>query len=162
MGIIQNAINQTLGTAGIAARLSPFAEKQAAKQADKQIGKQLEEQDVKLDQALTDLPDAETPKGMTQQEAAEYTTTTAQGIIDELTGVRIKRAARGELDFSKVLETQGLKSDWSQDIQMQANQKAAAKQEAGANQIKNFENYTAFITDPGKVQEEFNKMKGGK
>jgi hypothetical protein len=151
-----------MGTAAIAARLSPKYEQNMAEKADKRIGEQLEQQDAQLDKALDDLVDAEIPKGVSQQEAAEYTTTTAQGIIDELTDVRIKRAARGELDFKKVLETQGLKADWSQDIQMQANKRAADIQDASTNQMKNFEKYTALITDPAKVQEEFNKLKGGK
>lgn len=157
MGIIQNAINQMLSTAGVAARISPFAEKQA----DRQIGKQLEKQDIKLDQALDKLVDAEIPESMTQQEAAEYTTTTAQGIIDELTNIRIKRAARGDLDFSKVLETQELKSDWSQDIQKQSMERVAEKQEAKRKQKENRENYVKLITDPQTIKTEFKKLQGG-
>ena len=55
MGIIQNAINQTIGTVGIAAMLDPRTE-------DKKVGRKLELQEQQLDEAYENLVNAPVPK----------------------------------------------------------------------------------------------------
>lgn len=155
MGIIQNAINQTLGTAAIAARLSPLAEKQADKQALKKLKKE--------GQALESL-----------QEGTDFSEATVETLTKEQTDVAkniaklepTKENFKSYVDYAESLEAM-------QPENIAAEQELARKREEatlrssglqanGANQMKTFKEYTAFITDPAKVQEEFNKLKGGK
>ena len=151
MGIIQNAINQTLGTAGIAARLSPHLEKRQELRKLKKESKALE----------------------SLQEGTDYAEATVETITKEQRDVAkniakldpTKENVKAYVDYAESLEAmqpENMAAEQELVRQKQANKKAADRQEAGANQIKNFENYTAFITDPAKVQEEFNKLKGGK
>ena len=151
MGIIQNAINQTLGTAGIAARLSPrLAKKQELRTLKKESA------------ALESL-----------QEGTDYAEATVETITREQTEVAkniaklepTKENVKAYVDYAESLEAmkqENIAAEQEFARQKQANKRASDIQLAGANQIETFKKYTAFITDPAKVQEEFNKLKGGK
>ena len=153
MGIIQNAINQTLGTAAIAARLDPGVEKRQQAAEDKKLGQKLEKQDIQLNQALDDLVNAPIPKGQTQRENAEYTQATALGILDELEKVRLQRAMRQEgAGFKGVLEVQGLRGDWTQEaIMKKANERSSQRNEGQNIQRDNFENFVNTVRNEAEV-----------
>lgn len=110
MGAIQSALNQSINTVGAVRRFLPSTE-------EKIIGRKLEKQEGRLDTAITQLQEGTTPpKGIKQEEWAEYETETANQLLEELEGVQTERAKRGEGGFEKVLETKDIKARYNEDI----------------------------------------------
>lgn len=147
MGIIQNAINQTIGTVGIAAMLDPRTE-------DKKVGRKLELQEQQLDEAYENLVNAPVPKWQTPIENSEYTTETALDIISQLEDVRLKRAIRQEgSGFTGFLEARQLRSYWTEEetIMKRANERAAQINQAQNAQRNNFNNFVNTVRSEAEI-----------
>ena len=110
MGVIQGSINNLLNLAVVAGRLSPTLE-------ERRIGKQLAKQDETLEKAYkTFSEETPVPKGMNQQEAAEYDEQIATEILSEQEKVQYERAKRGEIPFENLIQTKAAKAVYSEDI----------------------------------------------
>ena len=153
MGIIQNAINQTIGTVGIAARFDPRTEEKRAAAEYKKVGQELETQEQQLDEAYKNLKNAPIPKGQTHIENAELTQKEAFKILDKLENVRLQRAMRQEGEgFKGVLEVHGLRSDWTKETIMKiANERAARIKEAQNAQRNNFNNFVNSVRSEAEI-----------
>lgn len=149
MGIIQNALNQTLGAAAIATRLDPKFETRIEKNKLKEQYKQLQV----LQEATDHNPD--TTGLLTEEQAAiskrlaqlDPTEENVRTYINEASTVEAnkpeERAAEQEL------------------IRQRANAIASGRQEFKSDQKKNFVRFTTLITNPQVIEEEWRNRNNG-
>lgn len=141
MGVIQNAINQVLGTAGIAARLSPEYE---TKQELYRLGKKesaLSMQRKALGPIDVDeLEEGKTIQAKQHHEILEKEAEVAQRQFE----LKPTKESRKKATFARSAAGQGpiatFKAD-PEEIMQEAMQKVATKQEAQLKQRRNFMNY---------------------
>lgn len=147
MGVIQSAINQMLGTAGIATRLSPELETRAQIRAIEKEESKLRETTKQLSEEVTDvnkrlqaeaalnLPEKRIENVKKQQELGLRTPGNAAAIIqNEQRGMQISQAIANKKAMIKPFSAQQLLKE----RQQQANQQAMAYTEAKRTQIMNF------------------------
>ena len=144
MGIIQNALNQALGSAAMATRLNPELEKQGQiRVLKKDIGK-LEEYSEALGYVESGNVEESTRKvAVAEEQLAKKSEELAKL---QPTQENIDRIYKHEKQSKNVL---------SGNIMAEANKKAADKQAAQQQQKENFKQYSSFlITDPKTVRME--------
>ena len=146
MGIIQSAINQTLGTAGIALRIAPGTEERVEKARIKRDIKKLEKVSAQLEE--TGATEEKVPFLERQFTKAD------QQLADKYE--RLSQLNPTKENIESIYQYQSYVANMQK-----ANQRAADIQAEKQKQKESFNNFTKFITDPGEVEREFKQLKGG-
>ena len=169
MGIIQNAINQAIGTAAVAARLSPEFEK---RQAEKAAHVQFETESKLREEAAATSVQAAT-NALDKYSQKEATLTNKSGHLQLESAISLNKEAQTAVERSLLYnpteegqETLKKLQQSGADLEMRrqkALDRVAKRQETIRKQREGHESFVnTFITDPGKIEQEFKKMTGGK
>lgn len=165
MGVIQSAINQALGTAGIAARLSPGLEKRTNIKLAKQEESKLRSQTKQLAEEVTDVGkriEAESALGLPEKRIESAKKQLDLGMRTPSNVAKIIENEQKGMDIAKGLKDKKLmiKPYSAQDLlkerQAQEMKKVAEKQDAQLNQKEqSMENYIKNLKTSlgGKVKD---------
>ena len=156
MGILQNAINQMIGTAAIAARLNPELEKRTQIRGLKRGIEGLEKYSEQLEEV-----------GAEERDVDIYDETVAK--TEELLGEKYEELSKlepVEKNIDKIIEhkrgAQNIREGTIRiDDTVAANQRAVNIQEKKSKQRENYLNFMGFMTDPTQIKSEFKRLTGG-
>lgn len=147
MGVIQSAINQTLGTVGIAARLSPGLETRAEIRAAQKTGTQLRETTTQLSKEVPNISEriqAEADIGLQEKRIEQAKKEQELGLRTPGSAAAVIRNEKKGMQIAKLLENKKVAikpysaQDLLKDRQKQAMQKVANKQDAAQEQKNRF------------------------